>query len=329
MVTIKHIVLISAAIIGGILVNAPASAQTTRTYVSGFGDDTYPCTRLAPCRTFLFAMLRTAAGGEIDCLDAAGYGPLTISKSLTIACDVSVREGGIFALANNAITINIPATSSVTLSGLLINGLGNSATPAALNGVSIIQGGTVTIRNSTITGFVAGAGINFTPTTTARLVLDDVIVSANGTASNILSGGIFLRPATGVTASVIINATRLQGNANAALRMDTVGATGAVINATLDSSSLSGNASGIIAKSPAGTGTIRVMIAKTTFDQNSGYAITANGPGTTMRIGDSGISNNGTGVYLLAGATMLSYGTNHFDGNTVDGSFSGSAIPLK
>ncbi|MES2045514.1 MAG: hypothetical protein V4475_16705 [Pseudomonadota bacterium] len=102
------------------------------------------------------------------------------------------------------------------------------------------------------------------------------------------------------------------------------GATGTVINATLDSSSLSGNASGIIAKSPAGSGTIRVMILKTMFDQNSGYAITAYGPGTTMRIGDSGISNNGTGVYLLAGATMLSYGTNQFDG-----SFSGPAIPLK
>ncbi|HYD98762.1 MAG TPA: right-handed parallel beta-helix repeat-containing protein, partial [Alphaproteobacteria bacterium] len=30
----------------------PASAQATRTWVSGVGDDVNPCSRTAPCKTF-------------------------------------------------------------------------------------------------------------------------------------------------------------------------------------------------------------------------------------------------------------------------------------
>ena len=43
----------------------PASAQATRTWVSGVGDDANPCSRTAPCKTFAGAISKTAAGGEI------------------------------------------------------------------------------------------------------------------------------------------------------------------------------------------------------------------------------------------------------------------------
>ena len=53
---------------------APAHAQATRTWVSGVGDDVNPCSRTAPCKTFAGAISKTAAGGEINCLDPGGFG---------------------------------------------------------------------------------------------------------------------------------------------------------------------------------------------------------------------------------------------------------------
>lgn len=61
-----------------------AAAQASRTWVSGVGDDANPCSRTAPCKTFAGAVSKTAAGGEIDALDPAGYGAVTITKAITI-----------------------------------------------------------------------------------------------------------------------------------------------------------------------------------------------------------------------------------------------------
>src|SRR6266540_4644088 len=63
---------------------APAHAQASRTWVSGLGDDVNPCSRTAPCKTFAGAISKTFIGGEIDALDDAGFGAVTITKSITI-----------------------------------------------------------------------------------------------------------------------------------------------------------------------------------------------------------------------------------------------------
>ena len=63
-----------------------AQAQATRTWVSGVGDDANPCSRTAPCKTFAGAISKTAANGEINCLDPGGFGTVTITKSITIDC---------------------------------------------------------------------------------------------------------------------------------------------------------------------------------------------------------------------------------------------------
>src|SRR6476659_5501727 len=63
-----------------------AFAQATRTWVSGVGDDANPCSRTAPCKTFAGAISKTAPAGEINMLDPGGFGAVTITKALTIAC---------------------------------------------------------------------------------------------------------------------------------------------------------------------------------------------------------------------------------------------------
>src|SRR6202171_2112721 len=67
--------------------SAPAHAQATRTWVSGVGDDANPCSRTAPCKTFAGAISKTAASGEINCIDPGGFGALTITKAIAIICD--------------------------------------------------------------------------------------------------------------------------------------------------------------------------------------------------------------------------------------------------
>jgi hypothetical protein len=46
-----------------LLASAPAHAQATRTWVSGVGDDSQPCSRTAPCKTFAGAISKTAPFG--------------------------------------------------------------------------------------------------------------------------------------------------------------------------------------------------------------------------------------------------------------------------
>ena len=61
-----------------------AQAQAPRTFVSAAGSDSNPCSFAAPCRHFQAAVNATSAGGEVDALDPAGYGPIIITQAITI-----------------------------------------------------------------------------------------------------------------------------------------------------------------------------------------------------------------------------------------------------
>src|SRR5438309_8358314 len=91
--------------------SSAAHAQANRTWVSGVGDDVNPCSRTAPCKTFAGAISKTAAGGEIDVLDPGGFGPVIISKSITI--DGTGVLAGILAPGGNGITINSKETTNL------------------------------------------------------------------------------------------------------------------------------------------------------------------------------------------------------------------------
>src|SRR5690349_12599617 len=90
-----------------LLYAAPAQAQASRTWVSGVGNDANPCSRTAPCKTFAGAISKTAANGEINCLDPGGFGVVTITKAITIACDGVTA--GVLASLTNGIIVNAGA----------------------------------------------------------------------------------------------------------------------------------------------------------------------------------------------------------------------------
>src|SRR5277367_1093894 len=116
----RSIAFLFSLIFAGLLALAatPASGQATRTWVSGVGDDANPCSRTAPCKTFAGAISKTASPGEINCLDPAGFGAVTITKAINIVCD-SVSNGGVLVAGTNGIVVNLPSGGGqVMLSGL-------------------------------------------------------------------------------------------------------------------------------------------------------------------------------------------------------------------
>jgi hypothetical protein len=131
-----------ATCLGAVAMAAPsdASAQATRTWVSGVGDDVNPCSRTAPCKTFAGAISKTAAGGEIDCLDPGGFGGVTITKSITIDCN-GVIGSALFAGATSGISVN-GTDIVVTLRNLQVNGAGTG-----LVGIRFVNGKRLILEN--------------------------------------------------------------------------------------------------------------------------------------------------------------------------------------
>src|SRR6478752_2196460 len=117
---------IAGAIIALSLLTSPASAQASRTWVSGVGDDVNPCSRTAPCKTFAGAISKTAVNGEINCLDPGGFGAVTITKSITIDCHevfasiLHAGTNGINIAFNNFAATDVRKT--VRLRNLNLNG---------------------------------------------------------------------------------------------------------------------------------------------------------------------------------------------------------------
>jgi hypothetical protein len=167
----------SPAIAGALLLAclgaAPALALSPVTFVSGKGADSGSCASpAAPCRTFQFALGQTNPGGEIKARDPAGYGPVTITKSISIT---GVEGAGIFQTANaNAITINAGPSDSINLSQLILDGF-----ESATNGVVLNSGGSLTTTDCVVRNF-RGDGIDLVPTGATAFLIADTIVSDNG-----------------------------------------------------------------------------------------------------------------------------------------------------
>jgi hypothetical protein len=290
----------------------PAAAQATRTWVSGVGDDVNPCSRTAPCKTFAGAISKTAIGGEINCLDPGGFGAVTITKSMTISCPYT--EGGALA-GGNGITVNdslsaTPNTAVVYLRGLDIFGVNPPS-----NGVRFLTGAALHIEDSVIRRFNASssAGVSFVPTTAgAKLYMSNTTVADNGNAAT--GGGIVIQPGVGGSAQAVLTNVRVRNNANNGIRADsTNGAVGLVI----ESSDISGNATGLSASGSANN--VRIMVQGSSLAANSGFGVNVSGAAVVVRIGNSSITNNGGGVIPAAGAAIVSFQTNRIFGNPLVG----------
>jgi hypothetical protein len=196
-----------------------ASAQASRTWVSGVGDDANPCSRTAPCKTFAGAISKTAPAGEINVLDPGGFGGVTITKSITIS---SVGfEAGVLVSGTPGITVAAGPTDQVVLEGLDIEGLGTGT-----NGVNFVSGALLVIERSKIHKFATN-GVNVASNTAgARVIINKSLILSNGTQGSANSGGVTVQ-GNGVSNLVNINDTLVQNNLNYGVQV--TGASNAVL----------------------------------------------------------------------------------------------------
>jgi hypothetical protein len=300
-----------AATLTLILAAAPAHAQATRTWVSGVGDDVNPCSRTAPCKTFAGAISKTAAAGEINCLDPGGFGAVTIIKSMTIDCAGTL--GSTLASGTNGIVVN-GAGIIVNLRNLTINGTG---TIPGTNGVRILQASQVNIEDVNIMNFRGAApngfGITILPNgALIRVYVRDSTINGNGTATS--GAGINIQP-TGGQAEIVLSGVELINN----FRGIQINATGTAAgnSVTVVNSRIFGSADNAIDVS-TNANAMNLMIEGTTIANNRRGLVLV-GAGSATRIGNSVVASNGTAFAPSAGAVLQSYRNNQIDFNSANG----------
>jgi hypothetical protein len=286
------------------------SAQATRTWVSGVGDDVNPCSRTAPCKTFAGAISKTAANGEINALDPGGFGTINITKSMTID-GVNPGMASILAAGTTGIIVNALSTDTVILRNLTINGAGTG-----VNGIRILSAKAVYIENCVIFNFTGsnastGRGITDERSTGGALYINGTTVEKN------VQSNLFVGPTLGGPGIVVqVNNSRFLGstaNSGAAIRGGS--------KASITNSVFSGNLNfGIVVEADV-AGTFAAIDSCVITNNGTGVTTTTNSP--TAQIANNLISGNGTGVQNLSG-TMRST-NNRVDGNgtNVSGILSG------
>lgn len=270
-------------LIVGIFGSVPASAQASRTWVSGVGDDANPCSRTAPCKTFAGSISKTAAGGEIDCLDPAGYGAVTITKAITIDC--SGTYGSVLVSGTNGIVVSAGANDTVILRGLSVNGLGTG-----INGIRFLAGAQLTVERCIVFGFTNNA-IDIALTAAA----DAYITNTYITKSN---KGIVAVTTTGAVI-VAVNNTDIVNVA-----VNSFEAAGGTILGMLSNSRFTSASGGVVASAP--NAQINVD-ASSLVNNNIAFSVVA---GSTMRVSNNNVYGNATNFSIAGGGGILSAGNN-------------------
>lgn len=298
----------------------PAQAQATRTWVSGVGDDANPCSRTAPCKTFAGAISKTAAGGEINCIDPGGFGGVTITKAMTIDC--ANTEAGVLVSGTNGITVSAGANDVVVLRGLDI--IGTTSVPA-LNGIVFNSGSALHVEKCRIREFLSaapnGVGILFKPNATAELYVANSSITNNGAGAT--GGGIFIQPTGSSTVRGTVVNTLVENNTNG-IFADGSGTTGRS-DVSIQNTTVAGNSLiGVVVLTPAsGGGTTTSMVVNSQIVNNN-TGINSIGTKSSILIGSTTVTGNTTGLAFSGGGALLSYKNNNVNANlTTDGAPSG------
>ena len=294
-----------------VLVTTSLSAQATRTWVSGVGDDVNPCSRTAPCKTWAGAISKTATGGIIDALDPGGYGAVTITKAITLEGNGTLAST--LASGTNGIIVNIaagPTNRDVVLRNILIDG---SGTTLGLDGVRFLSGDSLLVEGCSIEQF-SSDGIEFASNSAnARLTV------RNTTITQIGGNGILIKPSTvaaqvaraSIYDSVIAkNATGIRAEDFSRVTI----ARSAIVNNTVD---------GVHAFSALGNGTIVFHSNNDISGNTTGLRNT--GGNSIQRVANSSITTNVTGLNA-GGGELSTCQNNQLNGNDANGAFSGNTV---
>jgi hypothetical protein len=299
MTKITCLTLFAAILIGSLHVN-PAQAQ--RVFVSATGSDSNPCTFASPCRSFQHAHDVAAANGEIDVLDPAGYGPLTITKSISIQAHgfsgVSVPGSGV------GIIINATSTDAIHLNGLLIEG-----NQAGQNGIVLNSGASLTVENCVVRN-VTGNGLAFFPNvaTTTTLAVSNSYFNNNG------NSGMSISPSNSGATTASIERTGFYANAGNGLVVQGNGGFGALSVAVTDSVAANNGNAGFLVESSAGQSITNLSLTHVLSEGNN-IGLFAGGANATLWVAQSTVTGNLSAGFEALIAVMKTFQDNYFSNN--------------
>jgi hypothetical protein len=243
-------------------------------------------------------------------LDPAGYGAVTIDKSITI---IGRDWASILVTSGNAITINASPGDVVNLRGLIIDGAGTGN-----NGIEFNTGGTLNVQNSVIRRF-AGNGILFQPNASSKLFVSNTLVSDNG------ANGNFVKP-TGTGITVTASLSRVEADSNfVGVRADGASSTGTVKVTVADSVAANNAVFGFLSRSGADQAATDVMLVRCVAVNTSGTGIAADNTNATLRSAQSTVTGNDNAWGAFSGGTLFTYGDNNVNGNAAG---EGAQTPL-
>ncbi|HKP03540.1 MAG TPA: hypothetical protein VJU77_09300 [Chthoniobacterales bacterium] len=282
-----------------------AFAQATRTWVSGVGDDVNPCSRTAPCKTWAGAISKTAEGGEIDPLDPAGYGTLTITKAITVDGGTGSGWGHTLSAGSpSGFVVNVTGGTHVSdavviLRNLTFNGAIQSPTVGATQCINYIKAAQLIIEhcqfeNVSTTGITQGSAA-----TTTSLRVEDCVFDNVGTGMLVTtSAGFAVAQVDNCRFNTLTGGVNTTSNAFVTVR-----------------NSMFAGVTGANGGVRANTG-CQVNVSDSMF-ANCGTG--ANIAGGTIRLTNNDFFNNTTGI---GGGTAESANNNRFRGNGTDGNVS-------
>jgi hypothetical protein len=278
----KRLMLLILAV--GLFLPSLLHAQAMRTWVSGTGADTNPCTLVAPCRTFAAAYANTPAGGEIVALNAGGFGPLTITHAITI--DGGGQFAGVIVSSGDAFTINAGVLDTVVLRNLSIDGYSQRGA----HGIYFIGGGNLIVEHCTVHDFYY-VGIDFLPSSASSvLVVKDTTINGNSSGRGI---------SVAYPGSAALDNVRLNNN-GVGLDTDT--------QTDVRNSVAEGNGYGF----ESSEGDLNLVHCVAANNTEYGLYLANRG---IMRLSDVRVSHNGTALYGESGTIAYTYGDNEVDGN--------------
>jgi hypothetical protein len=240
-------------------------------------------------------------------LDSAGYGPVTIAKSVSITAPTGIYAGISVFSGQTGVTVD-GSGIVVALRGLTINGQGG------LVGVSFVQGATLMIEDCEVanlidTGIAATAANShvFVRNTVIRdnssngfsasageAVLDRVHINTNGDSGVVAAGGSKIT----VTDSVLAN-----NSAGAFV----AASAGVVSDLMITKSTVVGSTSGLQAGAGPGS-TARLVSDATAINNSTNAAFDFGGAGTTI-IYSAGNNTVGFNNGIVSGGALTPIGT--------------------
>jgi len=269
---------------------APAQALSARVLVSSAGTDATGCglSATSPCRTFQYIINNIIApGGEIDVLNAGGYGPIVITQSIKIVNDGAGAAGIGFIAGGASIAINVAATDTVVLTGLNVDGFG-----AGANGVVMSTAGNLIIdkcvfRNFHKTAdFSTGNGVLLIPTSGAV----KLSITNSSAANDEFAGFSWVPPSGNATLTASIDHVTAINN-NIGFLIDGVNNSGA-LNVSLSNSVANDNAVGV---NLFGGGSLHAVIDSIEINNNSLIGLQVQNNATAL-LRRSVIASNVVGV---------------------------------